>query len=67
LDDIVYYAKPKNAQNYKTDRNDVDPTIKAKFERLGIPQAEREYLAGAGGQMDSQNVYHKLKAKRADK
>ena len=67
FDEIVYYAKPKNAQTYQTDRNDVDPTIKEKFARLGIPDAERKYLAGAGGQMDSQNVYHKIKAKRAEK
>ena len=67
FDEIVYYAKPKNAQTYQTDRDDVDPTIKEKFARLGIPEAERKYLAGAGGQMDSQNVYHKLKMKWSDK
>lgn len=67
FDEIVTYAKPKNAENYRTDRADVDPTIKAKFERLGIPEAERRYLAWAGGQMDSQNVYHKIKQKRAEK
>ena len=65
FDDIVYYAKWKtwNASN----RDDVDPAIKSKFERLGIPQAEREYLAGAWWQFDSENVYHKLKSKRAEK
>ena len=67
FDEIVYYAKPKNADTFQTDWNDVDPTIKEKFARLGIPEAERKYLAGAGGQMDSQNVYHKLKMKRAEK
>ena len=67
FDEIVYYAKPKNAETYQTDRDQVDPTIKEKFARLGIPEAERKYLAGAGGQMDSQNVYHKLKMKWAEK
>lgn len=67
FDEIVYYAKPKNADSYQTDREEVDPTIKEKFARLGIPEAERKYLAGAGGQMDSQNVYHKLKKKREEK
>lgn len=67
FDQIVYYAKPKNANSYQTDREQVDPTIKEKFARLGIPEAERKYLAGAGGQMDSQNVYHKLKARWAEK
>lgn len=45
FDEIVYYAKPSSATTYRSDRDEVDPTIKAKFERLGIPQAEREYLA----------------------
>lgn len=67
FDDIVYYAKPKNADTFQTDRNQVDPKIKQKFERLGIPQAERKYLAGAWGQMDSKNVYHNIKEKRSKK
>lgn len=48
FDEIVYYAKPKNAQTHQNDWEQVDPIIKEKFERLGIPQAERKYLAGAG-------------------
>ncbi len=67
FDEIVTYAKPKNAQTYRTDRDDVDPEIKQKFERLWIPEAERRYLAWAWGQMDSQNVYHKIKEKRAER
>jgi Fe-S cluster assembly protein SufB len=34
---------------------------------LGIPEAEQKYLAGAGGQYDSLNVYHKIKQQRSDK
>jgi len=34
---------------------------------LGIPEAEQKYLAGAGGQYDSLNVYHQIKEKRAEK
>ncbi len=68
LDDIVYYARPKKGYEwYANDRNKVDPVIKEKFERLGIPEAERKYLAGAGGQMDAEIVYHKIKKKRAQK
>ena len=68
LQDIVYYAKP-NQENagYATDWDDVDPEIKKKFQRLGIPEAEQKYLAGAGGQYDSMNVYHKIKEQRAAK
>jgi len=66
FDEIVYFAKPKQwYEGYANDREDVDPEIKAKFERLGIPEAEQKYLAGAGGQMDSTNFYHKIKEKRA--
>lgn len=68
LDDIVYYAKPSQENNnYANDRNEVPEDIKQKFEKLGIPEAERKYLAGAGGQYDSLNVYHKIKARRAEK
>ncbi len=59
FDDIHYYAKPSN----KTERSwsDVPPRIKQTFERLGIPQAERELLAGVGAQYDSETVYHNLR------
>lgn len=66
FDEIIYFAKPKqNHEGYANDREDVDPEIKAKFERLWIPEAEQKYLAGAGWQMDSTNFYHKIKEKRA--
>jgi len=68
LSQIVRYARPtKEYEWYSNDRNTVPDELKDKFEKLGIPQAEREYLAGAGGQMDSSTVYHKLKAKREEK
>ncbi len=62
LNDIVYYAKPKDtSQSYVNDWKDVPSDIKKKFEKLGIPDAERKYLAGAGGQYDSLNIYHHIK------
>ena len=68
LDEIIYYAKPSSdGEWYATDWEDVDPEIKKKFQRLGIPEAEQKYLAGAGGQYDSMNVYHKIKQQWADK
>lgn len=66
FDDLVYFASPEDAE-VKNDREQVDPAIKEKFERLWIPEAEQKYLAGAGGQMDSEVVYHQIKAKRAKK
>lgn len=56
---IIYYARPGEVKN-KTSWEDVPADIKLTFERLGIPKAEREYLAGAGAQYESQNVYHRL-------
>lgn len=68
LDEIVYYARAEKwFQGYSKNRDEVDPQIKAKFERLGIPEAEKKYLAGAGGQYDAEVVYHNIKEKWAEK
>lgn len=68
LDDIVYYAKPKSDHEwYANNREDVPAEIKEKFKRLWIPEAEQKYLAGAGGQYDSLNVYHQIQEKRSKK
>ena len=40
---------------------DVPAAIKDTFEKLGIPEAERKYLAGVETQMDSESVYSSLK------
>jgi len=66
FDELVYYAKPQQSETQE-DRDKVDPKIKEKFKQLGIPDAEQKYLAGAGGQMDSEVVYHNIKKKRAEK
>ncbi|KNF08620.1 FeS cluster assembly protein SufB [Gottschalkia purinilytica] len=59
IDNIVHYAKPDTEMNHSWD--EVPEDIKDTFERLGIPQAERESLAGVGAQYDSEVVYHNLK------
>lgn len=67
LENIVYYARPeKGYTGYTDSREKVPQDIKDKFARLGIPEAEKTYLAGAGGQYDAEMVYHKLKEKYAD-
>lgn len=63
FDEIMFFAKPEALEKYATDWEDVSPEIKEKFERLWIPEAERQYLAGAWGQYDSSMVYHKMKEK----
>ena len=64
LDNIVTYIRPKSRMN--TDWNDVPENIKETFERLGIPQAERESLAGVGAQYDSELVYHNVRREVAE-
>ena len=59
MDEIVTYVRPKTAMSAKW--SEVPQDIKDTFERLGIPQAERESLAGVGAQYDSELVYHNVR------
>ena len=59
LDHISTYVSPKTKQASSWD--DVPADIKDTFERLGIPEAERESLAGVGAQYDSEIVYHNMR------
>ncbi len=59
IDDIVTYVRPNTKMSAKWE--EVPEDIKNTFERLGIPQAERESLAGVGAQYDSELVYHNVK------
>jgi Fe-S cluster assembly protein SufB len=59
FDKIMYYRKPSEREEKSWD--DVPDQIKATFERLGIPEAERKFLAGVGAQYDSEVVYHSVK------
>ncbi|MCR5214838.1 MAG: Fe-S cluster assembly protein SufB [Eubacterium sp.] len=60
MDEIVTYIKPKDNKMSAT-WDEVPQEIKDTFERLGIPQAERESLAGVGAQYDSELVYHNVR------
>ena len=46
FDDIYYYAAPKSKDDAPKSLDEVDPEILEAFEKLGIPLAEREKLAG---------------------
>lgn len=59
MENISTYVRPKT--DMKSNWEDVPDTIKNTFDRLGIPKAEREYLAGVGAQYDSEVVYHSIK------
>ncbi len=63
--DIYYYLKPTNAQGKTWD--DVPQEIKDTFEKLGIPEAERKFLAGVKAQFESEVVYGSLKEDLAEK
>jgi Fe-S cluster assembly protein SufB len=63
FDKIVYYRKPHEREERSWE--DVPEQIKATFERLGIPEAERKFLAGVGAQYDSEVVYHSVKEELA--
>ena len=56
---IVFYRKPDAEQT--ADWRKVPPKIKKTFDALGIPEAERKALAGAGAQYESSVIYHNLK------
>jgi len=58
FDNIYYYIKPteKQADSWE----DLPADIKDTWDKLGIPEAEKKYLAGVGAQYESEVVYHKL-------
>ncbi|MDO4295679.1 MAG: Fe-S cluster assembly protein SufB [bacterium] len=63
MEHIVTYVRPKTKMSATW--AEVPQDIKDTFERLGIPKAERESLAGVGAQYDSELVYHNVRAEVA--
>ncbi len=61
FDQIVYYLRPHQEESH--DWRQVPKYIRKTFDRLGIPQAERKFLAGVGAQYESEIIYHNLKEK----
>lgn len=59
FNDITYYLSSggKESSSWK----EVPKSIKNTFEKLGIPEAERKFLAGTGAQYESEMIYHNLK------
>ncbi|RMH79845.1 MAG: Fe-S cluster assembly protein SufB [Actinomyces sp.] len=57
FDDIYYYIKP--TEGLADDWESVPDSIKNTYEKLGIPEAERKYLAGVTAQYESEVVYHR--------
>lgn len=59
FDDIYYYVRSTDRQGRSWD--EVPEDIKRTFDRLGIPEAERKWLAGVSAQYDSEVVYHSMR------
>jgi len=59
FDNIHYYVKATDRD--ESSWEDVPEYIKRTFDKLGIPEAEKKYLAGVGAQYDSEVVYHNIR------
>ncbi len=60
FEDIYYYVKP--TENQVNNWQDLPENVKNTYEKLGIPEAERKYLAGVTAQYESEVVYHRNRA-----
>lgn len=65
FDKIVYYVRPwgKKANSW----DEVPAEIKTTFERIGVPEAERRFFAGATAQYDSEVIYHAVRKNLSSK
>lgn len=59
FDEIIFYIKPEDYKAMKWE--DVPEAIKKTYDALGIPEAEKKYLAGLVAQYESEAVYTNLK------
>jgi len=59
FNNIYYYAKA--SEKTEKDWDNVPADVKKTFEKLGIPEAEKKFLAGVGAQYESEVVYHHLR------
>jgi Fe-S cluster assembly protein SufB len=61
---IHYFVRP--TERVGTSWDEVPTEIKDTFERLGIPEAERKFLAGVSAQFESEVVYHSMQKQLED-
>ena len=59
MNEIATYVRPKTKMTGNWE--EVPEDIKNTFDKLGIPEAEKQSLAGVGAQYDSEVVYHSIK------
>ncbi|MBI2599004.1 Fe-S cluster assembly protein SufB, partial [Candidatus Curtissbacteria bacterium] len=65
FDNIFYYIKPTDKQ--KTSWSDLPKDIKDTYDAIGIPEAEKKFLAGVTAQYESESVYHSFQKQWEDK
>ena len=58
FDEINYYKKVQD--KISNDWNDLPTPIKETFDKIGLPEAEKKYLAGAHAQYESEAIYHNM-------
>src|SRR2546425_10184319 len=64
FENVYYYIKPTSGQ--VNDWDMLPESVKATYEKLGIPEAERKFLAGVTAQYESEVVYHKNRDELAE-
>lgn len=65
FDNIFYYVRPTDKQGRTWE--EVPEYIKNTFDKLGIPEAERKFLAGVSAQYESEVVYHSIREELSSK
>ena len=65
FDSFYYYAKPTEKQSKTWE--DLPEEIRQTYDRIGMPEAEKKFLAGVGAQYDSEVVYHNIQERLSDK
>lgn len=65
FDDLTYYIRPEDRKSNNWD--DVPKEIKDTFDKLGVPEMEKKYLAGSVAQLQSEGVYSRLKKQWEDR
>ncbi len=64
FDNLTYYVKPEGHKTKNWD--EVPDYIHKTFDKLGIPEAEKKFLAGVGAMYDSEVLYHSIQKKLTD-
>ncbi|MEM2963785.1 MAG: Fe-S cluster assembly protein SufB [Candidatus Anstonellales archaeon] len=65
FENIRYYIRPEDKK--ATSWDEVPPEIKETFEKIGVPEAERKYLAGSVAQFESEGIYSHLRKELEEK